>query len=214
MNASKRLARVVEELVCRLKWYELERLLFSVGYRAILGLASEGREAIFGPVVTCAVLIDIHHSFVPLTTSGFEERCALVESLFPVLDVHVLEVTCNRINEVGNVDEVIRQSKLELLERICKRITSKLIVLSDWVAPQFECDALYIIRGSEYVYSLALATLFSRTLREKAVLQLLDRNPQWSVYGLKENLGHQSKTHSLALTKFGVTPQHRYFVKV
>ena len=200
----KRIARVNEELVQGLENFSLERLFFSVGYSNIVGLYTDGKEAAFGPLVTCGVVIDVHHT--PTTS---EVPSTLQQLVSPIVDT----VTGDEVNRVGNVDEAIRRSKLRLVEQIIQEHPS-LIVVSDPLIPELPVDCFPILRGSMYVYVLRLAMILAKELRKESLFSLLAEHPEWQVYDLASNLGFLSKKHREALLKHGKTPQHRYYVKV
>ncbi|MCD6149028.1 hypothetical protein J7J18_06680 [bacterium] len=200
----KRIARVNEELVQGLENFSLERLFFSVGYSNIVGLYTDGKEAAFGPLVTCGVVIDVHH-----TPTASKAPSTLRQMVTPIVDT----VAGDEINRIGNVDEAIRRSKLRVVEQLVQEYPS-LIVVSDPLIPELPADCFPILRGSMYVYVLRLAMILAKELRKEALLSLLNENPGWQVYDLTSNLGFLSKKHREALLEYGRTPQHRYYVKV
>jgi len=199
----KRIARVHEELIQGLETFSLERLFFSVGYKCVIGLFTDGKEAAFGPLVTCGVPIDVHHSLV-LLNDKFDSG-----SIPHVVDV----VSCIEINKFGNVDEVIRRSKLSLIKEM-KREYPHAVVVTDYLVPDHLDDCFPVIRGDRYVYTLKLAAFISRERRKNEILTLLRENPDWRLYDLEMNLGFLSKRHRQALSEFGKTSHHRYFVRI
>jgi len=204
MNSSKKLARAMEELVCNLNWFQLERLLFSVGFKFIIGISTCGREAIFGPLVTVGVILDVHH--VVISKADFSKL-----NLEQEITHQLVIKSNNEINTVKNIDRVIRDSKSEMIGQIRKSY-SRFVILTDWIAPKFRSDYLAIIRGNRYVYSLALSDRLAELKRQKLIEKMLIEHPEWEVYGLRENLGNSSKQHLHAIKKFGLVRPHRYYV--
>lgn len=210
MSSSKRLARLNEELVFKLEWYQLERLSFSVGYKYIVALATSGREMIFGPIVTVGVLINVHHSVPP------KDIFLVDKDFIPTgLTYNYVVRSCKDINKVQNVDLTIRESKKEVLTKIVTQesLPARYIVFTDWISPNFSVDHLAIVRGDRCVYSLTLSFRLADQIRKKLILDLIHKHPKWACYGLDQSFGSATSKHKKAISEFGYTSHHRYYLK-
>lgn len=72
--------------------------------------------------------------------------------------------------------------------------------------PRWEIPCRCLIHGDSLSLSIAAASIIAKVTRDHLMQQLAKDYP---AYGWDKNAGYGTKTHLLALQKYGITPHHR-----
>lgn len=73
-------------------------------------------------------------------------------------------------------------------------------------APAHYLNQETIIKGDEKELSIALASIVAKTARDKKMIALAKKFPQ---YGFEKHKGYGTRAHYEAIKKHGITPHHR-----
>jgi len=66
-----------------------------------------------------------------------------------------------------------------------------------------------VIKGDDKYISIAAASILAKTYRDEYLMRLVDDNPSFEVYDLRNNSGYGTKNHLNAIKKYGITHYHR-----
>jgi ribonuclease HII len=185
----------------------VEDLLSRCGFARIAGVDEVGRGSLAGPVVAAAVIVDAR-SAVPgvddskrLTAEERERRAeAIRASALAVAVVHIPPEVIDRIN-------ILEATRLAMGQALARLRPSPDCALVDAVVlsgQRFPC--LPLIRGDAVSYAIACASIVAKVERDRFMVQLHDRYPQ---YGFAAHKGYSVPGHLRALADYGPCPVHR-----
>jgi ribonuclease HII len=185
----------------------VEDLLSRCGFARIAGVDEVGRGSLAGPVVAAAVIVDAR-SAVPgvddskcLSAEERERRAeAIRASALACAVVHIPPEVIDRIN-------ILEATRLAMAQALARLRPSPDCALVDAVAlsgQRFPC--LPLIRGDAVSYAIACASIVAKVERDRFMVQLHDRYPQ---YGFAAHKGYSVPGHLQALATYGPCPVHR-----
>ena len=184
-----------------------ERAARKLGWTRIAGLDEAGRDALFGPVVAAAVILNPRRRIVGLDDSkklNADRRGTLAERIREhALAWAVAEVDAQRI-DAWNIYEASRQAMTAALQQLS-------IVPDFLLIDAMRLDVLIeqksLIKGDARSVSIAAASILAKTHRDA-------RMEEWDVvypgYGLGRHKGYATADHLEALRRLGPTQLHRY----
>ncbi|NNN12388.1 MAG: ribonuclease HII [Acidimicrobiaceae bacterium] len=210
---------------------ELEMELFNLGSTFVVGMDEVGRGAGAGPVVVGAasLTLDTLKSIPPDLDDSKrlspKKRASVAEELSVILnDYAVGYASPQEIDQRGlsvalslaghralmslksPIDAILLDGNFNFL----KLTTSDLC--SDLPVSGFEgVPVQLVISGDSKCASIASASVISKVLRDKDMVELADVYPE---YGWETNKGYMTESHRLAIARFGLSPHHRKSWKI
>lgn len=185
--------------------YEIE--FRSKGYNKILGIDEAGRGPLAGPLVIAGVVLPIDYTNEEIDDSkklSDKKRRELYDEIMK----NALEVKVN-IVDVETIDKlnILRATK-EGMEEIVRNVNDSCdAVFVDAVKlDNVDKPVLSLIKGDALSISIAAASIIAKVTRDDIMMEL---DKQYPMYDFKNNKGYGTKTHLLALEKYGVTKHHR-----
>jgi len=185
--------------------YELE--FRSKGYTNILGIDEAGRGPLAGPLVIAGVILPPSYENEEINDSkqlSDKKR----RELYNTIMENALEVKVN-IVDVETIDKlnILRATK-EGMEEIVRNVGDKCdAVFVDAVKlDNVDKPVLSLIKGDALSISIAAASIIAKVTRDNIMLEL---DKEYPMYDFKNNKGYGTKTHLLALEKYGITKHHR-----
>lgn len=186
---------------------EYENEFRSKGYNNILGIDEAGRGPLAGPLVIAGVILPVGYENEEINDSkqlSDKKR----RELFEVIMANAIEVKVN-IVDVETIDKlnILRATK-EGMEDIVRTVGEKCdAVFVDAVKlDEVDKPVLSLIKGDALSLSIAAASIVAKVTRDDIMLELDKEYPE---YDFKKNKGYGTKSHLLALEKYGVTKHHR-----
>lgn len=186
---------------------EYENEFRSKGYNNILGIDEAGRGPLAGPLVIAGVILPVGYENEEINDSkqlSDKKR----RELFEVIMANAVEVKVN-IVDVETIDKlnILRATK-EGMEEIVRAVGDKCdAVFVDAVKlDNVDKPVLSLIKGDALSLSIAAASIVAKVTRDDIMLELDKEYPE---YDFKKNKGYGTKSHLLALEKYGVTRHHR-----
>ena len=185
--------------------YELE--FRRKGYNKILGIDEAGRGPLAGPLVIAGVVLPVDYENNEIDDSkkiSDKKRRELFEEIMK----NALEVKVN-IVDVETIDKlnILRATK-EGMEEIVRNIGNNCdAVFVDAVKlDDIDKPVLSLIKGDALSLSIAAASIIAKVTRDDIMLEI---DKEYPMYDFKNNKGYGTKSHLLALEKYGVTKHHR-----
>lgn len=191
-------------------------LEFSPALSKILGLIAGvdevGRGALFGPVVAAAVILPAS-AFSQLITAEIKDSKKLSHSRRVQLAQQICQLAIDwRIGyaSTAEIDQInILQATILAMRRAVHKLkVQPVICLVDGNQPvkNLLIPQQTIIKGDERSLNIAAASIVAKVWRDDLIQRLATKYP---MYNLKSNKGYGSKSHLLALQKYGASPLHR-----
>jgi ribonuclease HII len=188
-------------------YYEL-----SLAHQTIAGIDEVGRGALFGPVVTAAVILPLA-DYAPLITAGVKDSKKLSADRRTELAKLIKEVATSyqigfaTVTEIANLN--IRGATLLAMTRAVQGLTTLpelcLVDGRDRI-PQISSPQVTLIQGDDRSVSIAAASILAKVYRDDLICQWAAEYPE---YGLDRHKGYGTSQHREALQKYGATPEHR-----
>ncbi len=183
----------------------LESILKKRGVELIAGVDEVGKGALFGPVISCAIIIEERLKGVKdsklLSPKKREEL--MREILEKAVDVGIGIASNVEIEEIN-----IRNATFLAMKRAINALERKpeFVLVDGEFIEGLELPQLGIINGDRLVYSIACASIVAKVLRDLTIKSFHSYFPQ---YNLNMNKGYATKFHKKMIKFYGVTPLHR-----
>jgi ribonuclease HII len=195
---------------------DIENGLIAEGFSPIIGVDEVGRGPLAGPVVACAVVLPegcVIEGVYDSKKVPEKRRIALSEELKRIAVGYAFGII-----EPAEIDEInILQATLKAMSLAVERllILPKAVlpnpqaVLVDGNKPPpipFDCKVMCVPQGDSKSHLIAAASILAKVERDFLIKKLHEEYP---VYDWDNNKGYGTAAHMAAITKHGLSPQHR-----
>lgn len=198
---------------------EVERRLWNAGLGRVAGVDEVGMGPLAGPVVAAAVVLPrptselASEAGIPATfPAGVRDSKTLTRKARERLEPEIRAVAAGvglGVVGVGTIDRInIYQAGLKAMRLAVARLPTPpehVLLdgrrLSDCPYPQTSFP-----KGDRDVYSIAAASIVAKTYRDRLMVELDRRYPE---YGFARHKGYATAAHREALRRFGPCPAHR-----
>jgi ribonuclease HII len=172
------------------------------------GCDEVGRGCLAGPVVAAAVVLPKDFTHLFLTDSkqlSASQRAQLQQEIqHEALAWAVAEVDNRQIDEIN-----ILNASFLAMHRALDELTVRpelILVDGNRFQPYPFVPHQCIVKGDNYYYSIAAASVLAKTYRDELMQQLALQHPH---YGWESNVGYPTPAHRQAIQQHGITPWHR-----
>lgn len=178
----------------------------------IAGVDEVGRGALFGVVVTAAVILP-KTAIIDCQNWGIKDSKKLSahrrELLVP--QIQQAAITYNiGVATVAEIDDLnILQATLLAMRRAIMGlgITPELCLIDgNKSIPDLDIPQQTLIKGEDKSVSIAAASILAKVWRDRLTIELAEIYP---MYHLAQNKGYGTAQHLMAIEKYGITPEHR-----
>ncbi|MBD2059930.1 ribonuclease HII [Oculatella sp. FACHB-28] len=181
-------------------------------FRLIAGVDEVGRGALFGPVVSAAVILP-ERAIAGLLSAGLTDSKQLTPLHRELLakQIRSLAVDC-RIG-VASVQEIDRlnilQASLLSMRRAILRLTPQpdfCLIDGNQKVQGLPMPHQTCIKGDQQFAAIAAASIIAKVWRDALIVRLAAKYPG---YDLATNKGYGTVKHKLGLKQLGASRQHR-----
>lgn len=187
---------------------EIERTLWSDGYRLLAGVDEVGRGCLAGPVVAAAVIMPEDASIDGLDDSKKLKQEAR-EALAAEIRARAIAVSVG-VCSPEEIDRLnILWASLEAMRRAVFGLRPKpdfLLIDGDRAYPDCRLPHRTIVKGDALCRCIAAASIVAKTERDAMMRKLHDEHPH---YNWITNVGYPTAAHFEALEAVGPSPYHR-----
>lgn len=192
--------------------FNLERKLLNQKYSHICGIDEVGRGALFGPVVSGAVILDPDKLNFDINDSkkiSHKKRVLLAEYIYDnAIGCGIGWCWNDTIDDINILNATKRSMKMALQNLQIEPD----YVLMDAINPDFLCmKGEGIIKGDSLSISIAAASIIAKVFRDCLMIQFAK---YFGEYNLIDNKGYPTKNHISTLIKLGSTSFHRKSFKI
>lgn len=173
----------------------------------ICGVDEAGRGPLAGSVYAAAVILPEQHALV-----GLNDSKKLTARQRERLSVEIRQQALAWSIASASVEEIDRYNILQATMLAMKRAIEGLSLVPDEVLvdgnrlPDIAIPARAIVQGDAKVQAISAASILAKVRRDQEADELDKRYPG---YGFAQHKGYGTPQHLAALTKLGVTPEHR-----
>ena len=177
------------------------------------GCDEAGRGCLAGPVVAAAVILPKGY-----TNKRLNDSKKVSEKLRNELRIDI-EKKAISIG-IGIVDErkiekinILQASLLAMHIAISKlnTVPSHLVIDGNKFNPYPEIEHTCVVKGDGKFLNIAAASIIAKTSRDDIMIELSKKFPN---YLWNENKGYPTKKHRLAISRYGITGNHRKSFKL
>ena len=190
--------------------FELEARAWDRGFHLIAGVDEAGRGPWAGPVVAGAVILDGGNLPTRLL-EGLDDSKKLSarkrDEIFALLpDWAAIGVGLADAPEIDQIN--ILQASFRAMERALAGLhpPPDYVLVDGDKLPSLPCAAEFVVKGDSRSLSIAAASIVAKVTRDRIMSGLAVQFPG---YGWERNAGYGTAEHKAALTRLGVTDQHR-----
>ncbi|MDO4732129.1 MAG: ribonuclease HII [Bacillota bacterium] len=188
-----------------------EEELRKAGKRLIAGVDEAGRGPLAGPVIAAAVILP-EEAYLP----GLNDSKKLSEKRRLELEQQIkrtaLSWACSSANHLL-IDRIniLNASKLAM-ERALKKLKKQpdFVLIDGNMQLKLSLPQKTIIKGDSLSVSIAAASILAKCARDRLMLQLDSRYPQ---YYFAKHKGYPTALHKECLQNYGPSPVHRLSFK-
>ena len=195
------------------KLKEIEKDLYSKGFKNICGIDEAGRGPLAGPVVIAGVIMP-QDSMIEGVNDSKKVSEKKREKLYEEITEEALAWGVGIIDPQEIDDINILNATKKGLTLALKELTEKPdLILVDALTGIDTLGVPYqsIIKGDAKSYSIAAASIIAKVTRDRIIREWDKIYPQ---YGFEKHKGYGTKMHIDAIKEYGITPLHRKtFVK-
>lgn len=192
---------------------DLEKQLYSEGYRLIAGLDEAGRGPLAGPVVAACAVFDFSQPLDDDALSLVRDSKTLSAKqrikLFSLIKNQAVAVEISVINNQV-IDQInILQASLLAMRRCLKKLNNKpdfALIDGKFSVPQLEVPQTAVINGDARIFSIAAASIIAKVSRDYLMTEYDKKYPG---YAFDQHKGYGTKLHLDRLKALGPSPIHR-----
>lgn len=194
--------------------FQIERKIVSKGLKLIAGVDEVGRGALFGPVVSAAVVLP--HTLIKRKLSGWVSEIDDSKVISPPkrrrlakeILAHAFSVGVGLSSNFEIDQENIYWASLNAMTRAVENLSCApdYILVDGFSLNDVNYPQISVPKGDRKSISIAAASIVAKVLRDEMMI-LLDR--VYEGYSLSKNKGYGTKEHFRALRGKGPTPLHR-----
>jgi len=192
--------------------FDIEKKLLNQNYTRICGVDEVGRGALFGPVVSGAVILNPNRLNFELDDSkkiSSKKREILADDIYENADAFSIGWCWNE-----SIDEmnILNATKTSMKQALMNLQIEPDYVLIDGMNPDFiYMDGEGIIKGDSKSISIAAASIIAKVFRDGLMRQFSE---YFTEYGLERNNGYPTREHILSLNTSGISTYHRKTFKI
>jgi ribonuclease HII len=190
--------------------FKHEQALIDLYGASVAGVDEVGYGAWAGPVLVCAVILDISHINQELLDALDDSKKLNKKQREKIHDLLItspgvkftIETSSSQYIDLKNIlvathDAMIRA--VNTLDPTC--------VLVDGInKPKFQIPCQTLVNGDQKSYSIAAASIIAKVTRDSLMKKLHEQFPH---YGWDTNVGYGTKKHQDGLKTHGITDFHR-----
>lgn len=195
--------------------FEEEKLLWSRGFKNVVGLDEAGRGPLAGPVVAGAVLINIKATKI---LKGVNDSKKLSEKqrdfFYKILTNHKdvkwgIGIVSEKIIDKINILEATKLAMKKAVKDL-GRAADFLLLDGNFTLRRAQGEKYIpqrsIIKGDQKVISISAASIIAKVTRDRIMLKYDKKYPE---YGFKKHKGYPTEFHRQKIKELGLCRIHR-----
>lgn len=185
---------------------QYEKLCLEKGYKYVCGIDEVGRGPLAGPVVTCAVIMDLE-KLVEGVDDSKKLSAKKREKLYDEIIANALSYSIQEISE-KEIDEIniLNATKKCMLNSVNTLSVRPDVLLIDAVKLETDIPQLNVIKGDALSYSIGCASILAKVYRDRLMAKYDEKYPD---YKFAKNAGYGTREHIAAIKEKGACPIHR-----
>ncbi len=194
--------------------FHIERQIARRGFQNIAGIDEVGRGALFGPVVSAAVMFS--PAYIHSSPHGWLKEVNDSKLLSEKKRTRLSSLILRNADSVGigiaTNEEIDRNNilwaSMESMKRAVENMTGEVefLLVDGLELNDVNCYQKRVYKGDQKSISIAAASIVAKVLRDQMIVEL---SRMFRGYLLEKNKGYGTREHYRALEKLGPTVFHR-----
>ncbi len=197
-----------KELERLTKLKELEKDLYSKGFKKICGIDEAGRGPLAGPVVVAGVIMPPDSMIEGVNDSkkvSEKKREKLYDQIINEAIAYSVAIIGQDVIDEINILNATKQGVTEVVEQLEEKPDLILVdALTGINTKGIPYDS--IIKGDAKCYNISAASIIAKVTRDRIMRQWDEIYPQ---YGFIAHKGYGTAKHIEAIKEYGLSPIHR-----
>ena len=173
--------------------------------KPVVGVDEAGRGCLAGPVFAGAVILNFHQEFQDSKLLNPKQRQFFAEEIKKNHLFAIEKAGPEEIEEL-NIHQASLLAMKRAVEKLCLSQGHLLIDGKFPIAQLFHLPQTPLIQGDRRASPISAAGILAKTERDKLLIQYAKQYPE---YGFEKHKGYATKSHKLAIQKYGPCPIHR-----
>lgn len=187
--------------------WELEKQIYSQGYKLVCGVDEAGRGPLAGPVYAAAVILP-RDAVIPGLNDSKKLTERKREELFEPIKTTALSygIAFATVEEIEELN-ILNATFLSMNRAIAQLEPQPELALIDGNRNSgIELNSQCVVKGDSLCADIAAASVLAKVSRDRYMLQMDELYPQ---YHFRQHKGYGTKLHYEALREYGPSPIHR-----
>lgn len=187
--------------------WELEKQIYSQGYKLVCGVDEAGRGPLAGPVYAAAVILP-RDAVIPGLNDSKKLTERKREELFEPIKTTALSygIAFATVEEIEELN-ILNATFLAMNRAIAQlELQPELALIDGNRNSGIELNSQCVVKGDSLCADIAAASVLAKVSRDLYMLQMDELYPQ---YHFRQHKGYGTKLHYEALRKYGPSPIHR-----
>ena len=187
--------------------WELEKQIYSQGYKLVCGVDEAGRGPLAGPVYAAAVILP-RDAVIPGLNDSKKLTERKREELFEPIKTTALSygIAFATVEEIEELN-ILNATFLAMNRAIAQLEPQPELALIDGNRNSgIELNSQCVVKGDSLCADIAAASVLAKVRRDRYMLQMDELYPQ---YHFRQHKGYGTKLHYEALREYGPSPIHR-----
>lgn len=187
--------------------WELEKQIYSKGYKLVCGVDEAGRGPLAGPVYAAAVILP-RDAVIPGLNDSKKLTERKREELFEPIKTTALSygIAFATVEEIEELN-ILNATFLAMNRAIAQlELQPELALIDGNRNSGIELNSQCVVKGDSLCADIAAASVLAKVSRDRYMLQMDELYPQ---YHFRQHKGYGTKLHYEALREYGPSPIHR-----
>ncbi len=187
--------------------WELEKQIYSQGYKLVCGVDEAGRGPLAGPVYAAAVILP-RDAVIPGLNDSKKLTERKREELFEPIKTTALSygIAFATVEEIEELN-ILNATFLAMNRAIAQlELQPELALIDGNRNSGIELNSQCVVKGDSLCADIAAASVLAKVSRDRYMLQMDELYPQ---YHFRQHKGYGTKLHYEALREYGPSPIHR-----
>lgn len=187
--------------------WELEKQIYSQGYKLVCGVDEAGRGPLAGPVYAAAVILP-RDAVIPGLNDSKKLTERKREELFEPIKTTALSygIAFATVEEIEELN-ILNATFLAMNRAIAQlELQPELALIDGNRNSGIELNSQCVVKGDSLCADIAAASVLAKVSRDLYMLQMDELYPQ---YHFRQHKGYGTKLHYEALREYGPSPIHR-----
>ena len=185
---------------------EFEKKCLELGKKYICGIDEVGRGPLAGPVVCCAVIMDLGNLVEGVDDSKKLSEKKREKLYDEIIDKSIAYSICEIDEKVIDEINILNATKLCMVNCVKSLSIKPDVLLVDALKLDCEIEQMNLVKGDMLSYTIGCASILAKVYRDRLMKKYGEIYPE---YGFEKHAGYGTKAHIEKIKEIGPCKIHR-----